>query len=148
MIKNRNKFIKLHNDYDDENIIIISPKPDGTYVYVSGNDRMHEAKKSYQEIQNMILDDAPTADMGWISVDDILPEISDDYIVCVEFNANGKCYRKTYCAMFDPLNICDDTEGVTRFGDWNFYIDICEGEEIHVTHWMPLPKPVRRKDND
>lgn len=70
----------------------------------------------------------------WISVAERLPEIGASYLVVVE----EKYPHET------EWNIHVDVAG--SHGDyidgfWDTFNDWNEGQEVHITHWMPLPDP-------
>lgn len=76
----------------------------------------------------------------WINVEEKLPETGDRYIVLIkqkypwekewEFNVDVACYT------FDDgyIDNC-----------WDTFVDWLEGQETHVTHWMPLPEPPKKE---
>ncbi len=86
--------------------------------------------------------------MEWISVSEKLPkEILGNYIVSVEFYEpwSGERYRRSYYAIYDPEHIQGDPDSDPYWFDgWSFVDDICEGEEIHITHWIPFPEPPKK----
>lgn len=76
-------------------------------------------------------DNAPCS--GWISVKDRLPEVGNSYIVAGKQRYPGEPWEYfTDVAVFQGSYIDDFWD---TFNDWD------EGQEIHITHWMPLPEP-------
>lgn len=76
----------------------------------------------------------------WISVDERLPDAIDSYIVVVKqkYEWEAEWEYDTDVASFV---FCDGyIDGV-----WNTYNDWKEGQECHITHWMPLPEPPKMK---
>ena len=69
--------------------------------------------------------------MQWVSVKDRIPQITGKYICSVK-DTNG--YLWTVCATFAVgINLW--------FGDF--------GEiQNEVTHWMPLPEPIEKKERE
>lgn len=86
---------------------------------------------------NYVIEAAPTLDYvpqkQWISVKDRLPEESAIYLVVV----------KEKYVFESQWNY--HVDAASNYGDyiddyWDTFIDWDEGQEVHVTHWMPLPK--------
>lgn len=76
---------------------------------------------------------------GWISVEDRLPDKDGEYIV----------YAQDEFSSFS-LRIWDRNvvvAGYYKFGKW-FWTDAINEYEINeiVTHWMPLPEPLREEE--
>lgn len=69
----------------------------------------------------------------WISVKDGLPEVANPYLVVVKekYPHEEECnvYVDVAASHGDYIDDFWDT-----FNDWK------EGQEVHVTHWMPLPE--------
>lgn len=61
----------------------------------------------------------------WISMEERLPEKTDKYIVCT-------AKRSVYCTKFHKCG---------KGGDFRT-------DNIHITHWMPLPEPPKEEEND
>ena len=79
------------------------------------------------------LDAAPTVNpYEWISVEDRLPEDSDDYLVYVRYTPFTKIVTKRSYSK---------ERGWYGVQHSHYYI------EIGVTHWMPLPAPPTEKEN-
>lgn len=85
--------------------------------------------------------------MEWIACKDKMPKfLYSTYIVCVEFYRPWVDKKElcVYPAHYDPTHDLEDGDGEYDPLWWDgfaFNTDIWEGEEIHVTHWMPLPEP-------
>jgi hypothetical protein len=76
----------------------------------------------------------------WISVEERLPDAIDSYIVVVKqkYEWEAEWEYDTDVASFV---FCDGyIDGV-----WNTYNDWKEGQECHITHWMPIPEPPKMK---
>ena len=89
----------------------------------------------------------PTADVApkseWISVDERLPETGDSYIVVVKlkYEWESEWEYHTDVAVFRFFDgYIDDV--------WDTFVDWNEGQECHVTHWMPLPEPPKMKGGE
>ena len=70
----------------------------------------------------------------WISVAERLPEEQETYLVVIKewSHSRGRWNHEVDVA----------TSGGTYIdGFWDTFNDWCEGQEVHITHWMPLPKP-------
>ena len=83
----------------------------------------------------------------WVSVKDCMPDVIKDYIVATKekYKYENKWITNSYVATYNPFNenknspyIVDDV--------WDFYDDINEGQETHVTHWMEIPEPPEREE--
>jgi hypothetical protein len=73
----------------------------------------------------------------WISVDKRLPDIFDDYIVVVKHKYE---YEDEWEYDVDVGGPALGEDGyIDHF--WETLHDWEEGEECHITHWMPLPQP-------
>ena len=74
----------------------------------------------------------------WIPVTERLPDKIDQYIVVVK----SKCdFEDEYCIDTD-VAIYNPYERAYIDGCWTTFNDWDEGQQyLHVTHWMPLPKP-------
>lgn len=74
------------------------------------------------------------APLKWNSVDDGLPEIGDSFLVVVKekypHETNWNIHVDVASSFGEYIDGFWDT-----FNDWN------EGQEVHITHWMPLPDP-------
>lgn len=81
----------------------------------------------------------------WISVKDRLPDPNGDrYLVVVKYKyaCEKEFSYDTDVATYTPY------DGGYIDGCWNTWNDWDEGQEyIHVTHWMPLPEPMKEADN-
>ena len=96
--------------------------------------------KKIQNFQPWYKKPALTPPGEWINVEEKLPETGDRYIVLIkqkypwekewEFNVDVACYT------FDDgyIDNC-----------WDTFVDWLEGQETHVTHWMPLPEPPKKE---
>ena len=100
-----------------------------------------QAAKAWQGAMQLLYDmPTLTPPNEWVSVEEKLPETGDRYIVLIkqkypwekewEFNVDVACYT------FDDgyIDNC-----------WDTFVDWLEGQETHVTHWMPLPAPPNRR---
>lgn len=75
----------------------------------------------------------------WISVKDGLPEVVDSYLVVVkEKYPHEEKWNVHVDVAASHGNYIDDF--------WDTFNDWKEGQEVHVTHWMPLPEPPK-EDN-
>ena len=74
----------------------------------------------------------------WISVKDRLPEIGDSYLGVVKekYPHEAKWNIHVDVAASHGKYIDDFWD---TFNDWD------EGNEVHVTHWMPLPEPPKEE---
>ena len=76
----------------------------------------------------------------WISVEERLPDAIDSYIVVVKQKYEGEAEWE-YDTDVASFVFCDGyIDGV-----WDTYNDWKEGQECHITHWMPLPEPPKMK---
>ena len=74
----------------------------------------------------------------WIPVTERLPEVVDCYLVVVKakYDHEDEYEIGVDVATYNPY------EGGYIDDCWNTYNDWDEGQQdIHVTHWMPLPEP-------
>ncbi len=79
--------------------------------------------------------DVPDNNVGkWISVKDRLPDVCDSYIVCGKMKYS---HEKEWEIFTDVAG----SHGDYIDGFWDTFNDWNEGQEIHITHWMPLPQP-------
>lgn len=74
----------------------------------------------------------------WISVEERLPEdLFDFYLIALKekypYEENWRHHVDIAKLEFEGCGYLD--------GRWDTYNDWDEGQEIHVTHWMPLPEP-------
>lgn len=79
----------------------------------------------------------------WISVEERLPEIGDHYLVVVKQKYEWEAewdYNTDVAAFVFFDGYIDDV--------WNTFVDWKEGQETHVTHWMPLPEPPKMKGGE
>jgi hypothetical protein len=70
--------------------------------------------------------------MGWINVDDKLPERSDDSVL-VCFAETGSIETVHIHDYFDGITAGVDADGNQLYTKWY--------KSQNVTHWMPLPSP-------
>lgn len=71
---------------------------------------------------------------GWISVDERLPENGDSYLVVIK---EKEIFYDKWLYHVDVAS----SHGSYIDDFWDTFNDWCEGQEVHVTHWMPLPTP-------
>lgn len=76
----------------------------------------------------------------WISVKDKLPEVGDSYIVAGKQRFQGEPWE--YFTDVAASN------GSYIDGFWDTFNDWIEGQETHITHWMPLPEPPKEGDSE
>lgn len=71
----------------------------------------------------------------WISVEDKLPDVVDAYIVA----GKQKYPQDKKWEYF--VDVADYYPGENAYidGMWNTFNDWKEGQETHITHWMPFP---------
>ena len=75
----------------------------------------------------------------WIPVTERLPEVVDSYIVVVKCKYD---WEKEYEIGVDVATYDPYSDNPYIDGCWNTYNDWDEGQQyLHITHWMPLPKP-------
>ena len=72
----------------------------------------------------------------WISVDERMPEIMETVLIAYK----EKWGWETEWHFDVDAGSWDIVEG-----RWNTYHDLDEGQELHITHWMPLPEPPKMK---
>ena len=77
----------------------------------------------------------------WISVEDRLPDIFEDYIVVVKHKYEYEDEWEYDVDVGGPA--LGDDGYIDHF--WETLHDWNEGEECHITHWMPLPEPPMMK---
>ena len=71
----------------------------------------------------------------WIPVEERLPNHGENVLIIIKEKWYDKIERHVDIAEFR-----DDGGGYLDFR-WDTVNDWDEGQEIHVTHWMPLPEP-------
>ena len=71
----------------------------------------------------------------WISVDERLPEITETVLIAYK----EKWEWETEWSFDVDVGSLDITGR-----EWNTYHDLYEGQELHITHWMPLPEPPKK----
>ncbi len=69
----------------------------------------------------------------WIKCSDRLPEEGDTYLVVVEEKTGLVIKSRHVDVASNYGDYIDD-----YWNTWNYWK---EGQEVHVTHWMPLPEP-------
>jgi hypothetical protein len=80
----------------------------------------------------------------WISVEERLPDVLDDYLVTIKLKY---AWETEWEYDVDVASLV--VEGGYIDGIWDTLHDWIEGQECHVTHWMPLPEPPKmRKEDD
>lgn len=68
----------------------------------------------------------------WIPVTERLPEVCGSYIVTIKQKYSWQTEWEYHVDVAEyGGNYIDDM--------WDTYVDWIEGQETHVTHWMPLP---------
>ena len=77
----------------------------------------------------------------WISVDERLPGVGDSYLVVVKLKYE---WETEWEYNVDVAGFCPGGGGYID-DMWNTFNDWCEGQECHVTHWLPLPEAPRMK---
>ena len=82
----------------------------------------------------------PTVDFlpqsEWISVEERLPEIMETVLIA---------YKEKWEWETEWNFGVDAGSWAIVEGGWNTYHDLCEGQELHITHWMPLPEFPKKK---
>ena len=76
----------------------------------------------------------------WISVKDRLPEEGDSYIVAGKMRLQGEPWE-----YFTDVAA---SHGCYIDGFWDTFNDWVEGNETHITHWMPMPEPPKEEEDD
>ena len=71
--------------------------------------------------------------LRWISVKDRLPEVVGSYIIAGKQRYPGEPWEYFTDVAESHGSYIDDF--------WDTFNDWIEGQETHVTHWMPLPEP-------
>ena len=82
----------------------------------------------------------------WIPVTERLPGYRGCYIVALKYKYDfeKEFNYDTDVAIFNFGYDCEYIDG-----QWNTYTDWDEGQQdLHVTHWMPLPEPPKENDNE
>jgi hypothetical protein len=75
----------------------------------------------------------------WISVDERLPDDINDYLIVIK--------HKYKCEKEWKHDVDVATSNGSYLNDfWDTNNDWDEGQEIHVTHWQPLPEPPKEAD--
>ena len=77
----------------------------------------------------------------WISVDERLPDDYNDYLVVVKHKYEWEDEWEYDVDVGGPA--LGDDGYIDHF--WETLNDWEEGEECHITHWMPLPEPPMMK---
>lgn len=72
----------------------------------------------------------------WISVEERLPKVGDCYIVAIK---QKYPWEKEWEINVDVASF--NFDGGYIDNHWDTLVDWIEGQETHVTHWMPLPQP-------
>ena len=84
-------------------------------------------------------ENAPDINVGnkseWISVEERLPEITETVLIAYK----EKWEWETEWTFDVDVGSLDITGR-----EWNTYHDLYEGQELHITHWMPLPEPPKK----
>ena len=70
----------------------------------------------------------------WISVEECLPEIGRKCLITVKLKYE---WEKHWQYHVDIGYICTEDDEWMTTNDWD------EGQEVFITHWMPLPEPQR-----
>lgn len=78
----------------------------------------------------------------WVSVKDRMPDVIRNYIVATKekYKSENKWITNSYVSTYNPFNENKNSTYIVD-GVWDFYDDIKEGQETHVTHWMEIPEP-------
>ena len=71
----------------------------------------------------------------WISVEERLPEITETVLIAYKEKWEWEA-EWTFDVDVGSLDITGR--------EWNTYHDLYEGQELHITHWMPLPEPPKK----
>lgn len=79
--------------------------------------------------------DLDNAKSEWISVEERLPEITETVLIAYK----EKWEWETEWIFDVDVGSLDITGR-----EWNTYHDLYEGQELHITHWMPLPEPPKK----
>lgn len=100
------------------------------YVASAGQD------KRFRQVVEMVVEDVPTVDAEpkWTSVEDRLPEIYHTYLVALKEKHSFETEWERHvdvALLVDSGGYIDDR--------WDTFFDWKEGQDVHVTHWMPLP---------
>ena len=74
----------------------------------------------------------------WVSVKDRLPEVVDSYIVAGKQRCPGEPWEYFTDIAESHGSYIDDF--------WDTFNDWVEGQDTHITHWMPLPEPPKEGD--
>jgi hypothetical protein len=105
-----------------------------------GNIFSYEAHGAAQDVLydiKQIVCNAPTVEPmrgEWISVDDRLPEDISTYLIVIK---EKDIFNDRWNYEVDVAY----SQGSYIDNFWDTFNDWCEGQEVHVTHWMPLPEP-------
>ena len=74
----------------------------------------------------------------WISVEDRLPEVGGDYLVTIKMKYAWETEWEYHTDV--ATWGCGPEDAWCTLNDW------CEGQEVHITHWMPLPDPCESEE--
>lgn len=129
-------------DYDYENDILYISFSDQSNLYGDDISENITIRKDWDtdEITGItIFDVIGESSMEWISVEDRLPDIDQDCIVSGKmkyfYEKEWEYFVDVACRVPSPYKGADWI--------WSTWDDWDEGQEIHITHWMPMPKPVK-----
>ena len=100
------------------------------------------ADKTYPEYVEALAEKLIKAD-GWISVEDCLPDVGADYLVTIKMKYAWETEWEYHTDVASWGCYHDDEID----GEWCTFNDWCEGQEVHITHWMPLPEPCRESED-
>ena len=119
--------------------------------------------KSVVGSESEFVKEVPIADLlpdEWISVEDRLPE-SERYVIAYGKNSygNGRTIRAFYAEKFTVEQSDDDEWTDYDEKSDEFYLpkgwyECNEFDEVHyhvdfpITHWMPLPEPLKQQLNE
>lgn len=79
-------------------------------------------------------------DEGWISVEDRLPDDGCTYLVVVKLKYEWETEWEYHVDAGTRVFCNGYIDGI-----WDTANDWDEGQECHITHWMPLPEPPKMK---
>ena len=90
-------------------------------------------QKTLGDIADYLIDHGVTV-QEWIAVKDRLPDTGDSYIVCGKMKYS---HEKEWEIFTDVAYSYGDYID----GFWDTFNDWDEGQEVHITHWQPIPQP-------
>ena len=95
------------------------------------------------EKQVVVLRNSQPNPLGWISVEDRLPELDETVLLFDDWQTReGKEYKDVRVGYLSSFTTMNTSKGISHNCEWRVI-----GFAFNITHWQPLPNPPKAAEH-